>query len=708
MNNERHSQADTLQQDDEVDLVGIFRVIWRGKWFLLFFALLGSVAAGYHALFVATPYYSTTAMVVQETDQEPVVDFGAALGGAGLSGGADQSAINTEIEVLRSRGLLEKLVANLELVKDPEFNPEIRPVEFWSVGNALNTVQELSGIALPEKKELNEQEIIDQVVDTLREALSISNIRQSYVYQISVTTEDPYKSALLANTLSELYILNQLDVKSEANAMAMVWLTDRVSQLRLELEEAETAVKNFNAATDLINEETLAALNRQVKELRERLSAEKKAVAEVNASLLIMQNGSADLEQIAFVADDRLLNNMLADFRADPEKGTERFDNRLAQVIRQKTLEAQRRAAQIVSLEASIIAQEEATDQQSDDLLMLQQLEREAAASGLLYEFFLGRLKETSVQAGVQQAESRVLSRAVVPQDASSPRTGLSVVVGFFIATLLGVGILMLREFSQTAFRAAEDLEAKTGLTVLGQIPRISAGRRAKVIKYLNDKPTSIAAEAVRNLRTSILLSDKHTPPQVIMSTSSIPGEGKTTQSLALAHNLAGLNKKVLLVEGDLRKLVFAEYFNIKGKQGLLSVMDGSVTIEDAAVLEPGLSADVLIGEKPSANAADIFSSQAFVQFIKDMRERYDYIIIDTPPVLAVPDARVIGRQADAVIYTVKWDSTTERQVTEGLKSLRNVGVTVTGLVLSQINLKRQQRYGYGDTAGKYGSYHVN
>ena len=192
------------------------------------------------------------------------------------------------------------------------------------------------------------------------------------------------------------------------------------------------------------------------------------------------------------------------------------------------------------------------------------------------------------------------------------------------------------------------------------------------------------------------------------MSTSSIPGEGKTTQSLALAQNLTGLGKKVLLIEGDIRKRVFAEYFDIQDKKGLIAVLSGEAKLEEAVSHEPTLNADILIGEKTETNAADIFSSERFTRFLEDLRSKYDYVIIDTPPVLAVPDARVIGRSMDAVIYTVKWDSTSQRQVREGLKSLENVQVRVTGLVLSQINAKGMKKYGYGETYGAYGDYHNN
>jgi succinoglycan biosynthesis transport protein ExoP len=177
---------------------------------------------------------------------------------------------------------------------------------------------------------------------------------------------------------------------------------------------------------------------------------------------------------------------------------------------------------------------------------------------------------------------------------------------------------------------------------------------------------------------------------------------------LAIAQNLTGLGKKVLLIEGDIRHWVFAEYFEIKDKAGLLSVLSGDTKLEDAVVHEPTLGADILIGEKAKTNAADIFSSERFRDFLKDVRTKYDYIIIDTPPVNVVPDARVIGQSVDAVIYTVKWDSTTHRNVQDGLKALESVNISVAGLVLSQINMRGMKMYGYGDTSGSYGGYYDN
>jgi capsular exopolysaccharide synthesis family protein len=262
------------------------------------------------------------------------------------------------------------------------------------------------------------------------------------------------------------------------------------------------------------------------------------------------------------------------------------------------------------------------------------------------------------------------------------------------------------REFLQNGFRTAEDLEARTGRPVLGQIPRIPARARADTIQYLLTKPTSAAAEAVRNLRTSLVLSNLDRPPRVIMATSSVPNEGKTTLAIALAQNLAGLDKKVLLVEGDIRRRTFNAYFpNGTGKGGLLTVVSGKQTLEAAVFRPEGFGVDVLMGERSSVNAADVFSSDSFRRFVEHARAAYDYVIIDTPPVLVVPDARVIAQHVDALVYVVQWDATSHSQVEEGLRQFRSVNAPVAGLVLSRIDPRGMKRYGYGGRYGPYSRY---
>ena len=693
-----HTSA-TGKKSDEIDLTELLRTLWRGKLWIGLGGLIGLVLGVYYAFVVAVPVYTSSAVVMLESRQEQVVDLESVM--TGLS--ADQATINTEVEVIRSRGLIRKLVERLDLADDPEFNPMLRPAPFFSPGRIIVGLGNL--LQDGERQPPTEREILDTVINNVLDAISVSNVRQSYVFRIFASSEDPEKAALIANTLADLYIREQIEVKFDATEKATEWLTDRVGQLQTELEEAAAKVEEFNASTDLINPETLAALNRQLKETRDRLREAIKTQEAAQARLRALEaaGASGDLQEMAETSGDATLRRLL-----DTEGGRASFDARYEQILQRARLEIERVQNQIGALESSIVTQEAQIERQSADLVTLQQLEREAEASRLIYEYFLNRLKETSIQQGIQQADSRQLSQAVVPQNPSAPRKMLVLVVSLMLGLLAGTMAVLGREFAQNTFRVAEELEARTGYPVVGQIPAIPARKRSNVLKYLSDKPTSAAAEAIRNLRTSVLLSNLDNPPKIIMSTSSIPGEGKTTQSIALAQNLAKMGKKVLLIEGDMRRRIFAEYFEIRDRKGLMSVLSGESPFEAAVIHEPSLQADLLVAEKTSTNAADVFSSDRFRSFLTELREQYDYIIIDTPPVLAVPDARVIGQWVDAILYTVKWDSTSQRQVREGLRSFEGVNLRVSGLVLAQISAKGMKRYGYGDSYGAYDSYYDN
>jgi len=690
------------ENDDEIDLSSLFRTLWRGKFWIALCGLLALLLGGYYAYGVAVPVYTAKAAIALESRQEQVMDIESVVTGLG----GDQSTINTEVEVLRSRGLIEDLVMDMNLLEDPEFNTRLQPGPRFSIGQAVGLVRGL--FSEPKATSpTSERAILDATINEVLRSISASNLRQSFVFEITVTTEEPEKSAVMANRLAELYIQDQISVKFEKTEQATSWLSERVSGLQIELENAQAELKDFSTNTDLVNAEALAALNRQLKDLRDRRATLITQAEATNTRLDALQNarqtGPAALVEIA---GDPALNQVFRRLEDGSVGAETAFDTRADALITRAKLEATRARSQLSAIESSITEVSTRIDNQSQELVTLEQLQREVEASRLLYEAFLSRLKETSIQQGIQQADSRILSRAVVPSVPSAPRKSRILALSLILGLMAGSGAVLLREMAQNTFRTSEDLEHKTGYSVIGQIPKIPAKHRKNVLEYISQKPNSVAAEAVRNLRTSLLLANLDTPPKVIMSTSSVPGEGKTTQSISLAQNFAGLGAKVLLIEGDLRRRVLDEYFGHDQKHGFLSVISGEIPLEKAIVHDDTLKADILYGEQSSINAADLFSSNTFAEFIKGLREHYDHIIIDTPPVLAVPDARVIGQLVDAVIYTVQWDSTPHRQVLDGLKSLDRVNVRVSGLVLSQIDGSKMKRYGYGDSYGDYSSYY--
>jgi capsular exopolysaccharide synthesis family protein len=274
---------------------------------------------------------------------------------------------------------------------------------------------------------------------------------------------------------------------------------------------------------------------------------------------------------------------------------------------------------------------------------------------------------------------------------------------------MASAALILLREMRRTGLRSAEELEAMTGLTVMGQLPVVNVRSRRAMLGYLADKPTSRLAEAFRDLRTSVMLSNLDAPPQAILSTSTLPGEGKTTQAIALAQNFAGLDRRVLLVECDIRRRTFSSRLGFSADRGLIEVLSGGLSLAEAVQGDPHLgSVDVLVGGASKINPVDVFSSDRFREFLREARSAYDVVILDAPPVLAVPDARVIAQEVDAVLYAVKWDDTPRSAIREGLRLLATVNVRPAGLVLTQVDLKGMERYGYG-AYSKYGKgYYAN
>lgn len=699
--------ARAARTEETIDLGGLLSALWRGKGWIAAITALCIGLGGYYALGVATPLYSSTSVVMLDQREPAMPGLDGLVGTITGLGGSSQT-VGTEVEVLRGRALLTKVVQRLNLDADPEFNSHLHEPGLVKtlVSGAKDGLAALFGAgqepALPEDEQ--RKRILDDTVTALLKKMYVRNISNSLVFEISINTTDPVKSSRIVDTIADEYITDQLAVKLEGTERATAWLSDRVAELQIELETSQTRLQAFRSSTEVIDETTLLALDRQAKDLRERISTAQESLDDAKRHLQALDAAQGRDAQAA-VAGDATLDRLLASIkRGGSTDADAQFDQRYGQLAARAETEQARAEAQIGSLQAGLAGLEASIKSQSSDLITMQQLEREAESNRLLYEYLLTQMKQAQVQQGIQQPDSRVLSNGVVPQEAAEPKVPLVLVISALLGMILGSGLVLLREARTSVFRTAQDLEQATGRTVLGQIPLISGRERGDVLGYLSAKPTSAAAEAVRNLRTSVLLSNIDAPPKVIVTTSALPGEGKTTTALSLAQNLTLMGKKVLLVEGDIRRRVFGEYFKIDRTEGLVSVLTGERRLDEVVAHEPRLG-DVLIAEKTKINAADLYSSDAYGRFIDEVRDLYDVVIIDTPPVLVVPDVRVIGQKADAILFAVRWDATTRAQVADAMHMFETVNLRVTGLVLNQIDPVGMKRYGLADSHGAYAAY---
>jgi capsular exopolysaccharide synthesis family protein len=693
--------ASSAVEDDEIDLMELIRTLWRGKGTILLATVISVCLGGYYAIGVAEPDYQSRATLTVEVQGGQVLDMESVMAGAST----ETAALNTEIEILLSRRILGKLVDEMALTEDPAFNPDLRdPSMIATVAGAVRGL--ITALIGETAGDEDLQGPRNKAIDLLRDTLTASVQRDTYVFNVAAITNDPDKSARIVNTLADLYLQDQVSVKFEATEQAVTWLSERVAELEQEVQQKENELMAARAETELVSPEALAGLYVQAKDLRERLEEMHARAEGAEAEVARLQNlaNTGDRRAIVEETGDPTLRQILSNSVADDADSEDLFAQRLDTLIQGARNSAERTRSQANALAASYQTLQQRIDRQNVDLMRIQQMEREAEATGVLYETILTRLKETTVQRGLNQADSRIISEAI-PGEKVAPRTTLIAALSLVLGSMIGMAIVLIRQFMHNGFRSADELEGATGLPVLGQIPKMPFKAREGLIGYLHDKPTSAAAEAVRNLRTSLLLSDIDNPPKVIMSTSSLPGEGKTTHSIALVQNLAGLNKKVLLIEGDIRRRTLNEYFHDIPEGGIVTALSGEKPLHELVLHDDRLGADVLMGEKSRVNAADLFSSDRFRNFLDDLRHAYDFVIIDTPPVLVVPDARVIGQHVDAILFSVAWDKTNRAQVMAALRELESAKLKITGFALAQIDPKGMRRYGYGDAHGAYGAY---
>lgn len=698
-----------------VDIGDLLRILWRGKYIILIGAIAGLFFGGWFGANKVAPTYTAYAVVVKSADGNPMASLGLDfnLGATGFK--SDYQEIVKEQHVLKSRYLMGRVVDKLELVKDPEFNAfaprEDVDEEVSALVKIKQSVRKFLGSINPfrvtsepvETAPPTEEEIRDYTITALTEAVVVESIEDSYVFNISATTYDPHKSAAIANAVADAYIEDQVFSHFQRNEATIKWLSSRVVELKDQLEKAEEAVADFDSKTRLVSEADLAAVTRQIKGQRDRIQDVELEISDLKARLEAVEaaeSGGNPLDMAKATGESFLIT--LANLAGDGEAAKARFELEMqaaANRIRQSII---RLTNQKIGLTDSLAQLEKQTAKDSADLIQMRQLQREAESAGLIYQFFQSRLNEVAVAQGVQQADSRVLSPAINQAEANTASKSLGS-LGFLMGGFLGTVVYLLTEQMNRSIQNAEELESLVSTPVLGAIPVGPFKNRATLLKHISEKPNSEFNEALRNLRTSLFMLHRDKIPQVILTTSSVPGEGKTTTSVALAMNIAATGKRVLLVECDIRRRMLNRYFETKTEKGIVSLLSGSADLSEVInTTGPGVP-DFILGEPSEKNAADLLSGERLDFFLQELRKKYDIIILDAPPVLAVPDARIIAPIADAIIFSAHWNKTPKDHIKKGARTLTQYGIEITGFVLSRVKTK-SQRYKYN--YGKYDAYY--
>lgn len=740
-------QADDEQDRDELNLIGILRMLWAGRWKILM-VMVFFVAIAWFQASQKQPQYEATTKVLFDLQERNVVNIDEVVGARNYNG----SDLQNQVEILRSTALIERVIDELNLQNDPYFNPALRPpqpsrFDWFTLPPELRGTLESIGLLSPPAPT---DAVIDQrrqrleIIAQVKGGLRLQPIRNATVIQISYVATNPRIAAKLANTIAEQYIIDQLEGKLEATRSATEWLSERVLQLQEQVETSEAEMAKVEARLVRASGQTVEITRAQLTSLNTELGliqAREITLATQVDRLRVALENRTDIGSIPEFRESRLISeyrtqesDLLSQevaLRArvgDQHPSYLRLQAQLQDIRSKMRVEAERVVESVVAqlnaareeatqLRARVTELEEKALAQSQDEIALRQLERKVNASRLLYENFLGRLQETSQQDSLQTSDARVISPAEIPDSPLTAGKKRALMVAAIAGLVVGALLVKFLDMLNNTLRGPEQVEQETGLSVLGSIPAIDkeGTSRRELISYFREKPNSALAEAVRNLRTSLLFSDFDNQPKVVMITSSVPKEGKSSLSMLLALTSQNMGRKTIIVDCDFRLPALSTLVDVDhDKPGILSFMNGEASFEEALSRDEETGLDILMARRKEAktllNPADVLSSKTFETFVKDLRDKYDLVILDTPPVLAVSDPRIVSKTVDKVLYMVRWDSTERGPLVQGVKSLRAVKAPIAGAVLTQVNEAKAAQYaydGYGYYGKSYGEYYT-
>jgi capsular exopolysaccharide synthesis family protein len=675
-------------------------------------------------VFVMQPTYRSTAILMLESNKSKVVGIEEVYS----SMSSNREYYQTQAEILKTEELARRIVAKMKLVDHPALDPRQQTESGFSLSKLLPA----SWLGEDDSEKWTPAKLQAAVVGRFKKELTIELVRNSQLIKISYEHPDKEFAANAANWVAEGFIEADMDARLAMTQKAGAWLTERLTGLRKKLEESERALQQFRERERIIDAKGVAqsGASKQLEQLSGGLVSARQKKAEAEAAYMQVQSAqksNVDIESIPAIQKSTIY--------IDLKKTESAAEGRLADAAKKygpdhpkrQTADAELRAArentkrQIDTIITSITKEyelaraqensvERALAQSKGDILGMNRkeyelgvLEREVASNKSLYEMFTTRTKETSVAGDLQSPIARVVDPAVVSGAAYSPKKFRIIGIAAVVGLILGIMLALLLEYLDNTIKTAEDVDTKLRQSMLGQLPRIKGKIESGdlQIAFIKDKDPGFSEE-IRSIRTGVMLSSIDAPHKVLLVTSSVPGEGKTSVATNIALAL-GQVRKVCLIDADMRRPTVAKVLGVDTtSKGLSNLVSGSDPTAECMHFNKELGIHIIPSGVVPPNPLELLSSIRFAEAMKWLEESFDVVIIDSPPLQLVSDPLILSQFAHSVIYVVKADSTPYQIALGGLERLREAKAHILGVIINQIDREKADRY-YG--YGKYSAY---
>jgi polysaccharide biosynthesis transport protein len=723
-----------------VDLREMSRIL-RRRWKTVAAPPLCLIALALIYILSATTLYTATSTVLVDPRRASAIESNqSAMSMSNF--GTDDATIESEALLIQSIAILQRVVEKLKRTDDPEFVPP---------PGLLDPIKRLFSSSGPVAGASPEDAAKARSVDILQKRMKVTRQGTTFLVDISVSSESPRKAAVIANAVAEAYFEEQVRAKYDATRIAADWLNGQIDGLKSRVVASERAVEDFRSANNLTVSQGVTVNDQQITDLNNQLIAARVQTAEARAKFdqaqQLSKSGSDQGGFSAAISSDIIskLRAQYADIAKNEADLSSKYGARhpLVANVHAQLRDTQRlineeikRILQSAGHDYDVARSREASLQQSFDQLQgvssssgqaqvrLRELQREAEANRTLYESYLARYKETTAQESLEMPDSHVVTKASIPIAPSWPKTWL--VVGLALTLGMGVGFVLafLIDYLDQRVKTLEQAEQLSGVPALAAVPLIAAGELARLAKrgreelgrydpkaakllphalqpplmrYALDAPGTFFAEAIRSIRLALQRTMRVQPVKVVLVTSALENEGKTTLAVNLAQSLATLGIRTLLIDGDLRNPQLTHALCPHADAGLLDVAMDRVSPEQAILVDHSTGLSILPSTtvKQADLITELMFSDRIVDVLDHLRHRYELIIIDSPPLVPLVDGRALAELADRIILALAWDQTPGEVLSHTMDLLSPVHDRILGTVLTRVDLSRLRFYDY-------------
>jgi polysaccharide biosynthesis transport protein len=717
-----------------VNLLDYVRILYRRRWTAITTIVVVTVSVAVYT-FTIIPIYQAGARLLIDAENPNVVSFKEVI----EQDQTTQDYYQTQYNILQSRALARRILDEQNLWSEPPFGHArtresgLRQRMVVLVSAALNIGASRKAVR-PPARDVDETAAQSNAIDEFLANLTVTPVRNSRLVDVKYQLSDPALATRIVNSLVKNYIEQNLEFRFTASREAVDWLEHHLTEQRKQVAEAEARLQAYREQNDAVSlQERSNIVVQKLTELNAALTQaktnrlQKEASYQQLQSLLsrpetldtfpailsnsFIQQQKAELAQLqsqsAQVGEKLGPNHPdMLKLRSAIQMSQAKLEGEIAKIVQGVKNEYQAAVANEHSLTAALDAQKAAAQAMNRKAIDAGVLERDVQSSRQVYDSLLQRAKETGLSSELKTSNIRIVDQAEQPVTPVSPRLWFNLVLALFSGVMLACGLVCLFECIDNRIKSPDEITSVLGISELGMLPKLQSHKTGSAFPLVNNGVPAQFGEAFRAIRTNVLFSAAKEGMRSVVITSAGPREGKSLVASNLGISLAQIGERVLLVDADLRKPKAHEIFEIDQEPGLSNLLVGQAKASEVVRKAPAAGLWVLPAGRIPPNPSELLGSPRFRDFMLSLNGHFDWVIIDSPPVMAVTDASLIAHTASDVLFVISAENTSRQTARRALDQLAHANVKFVGGVLNGVDLERHPYYYSVYYRPEYGEYY--